>query len=221
MSLNKSKGNMYSWVTHTWNPFHGCLHDCKYCYLKVGTGSVPKAEFFEDKIKTNLGKGRTIFVGSAGDLFGSWVPKSFIMEVLAHCRKFDNIYLFQTKNPRRFSEFLYFMPGKRILGTTIETNRIGLFMSISKAPSPTERALSMKALPGPKEVTIEPIMNFDLGPMVSLVHIVAPKFVVIGADSKGHDLPEPSKEKIESLIRLIKAEGIEVKVKANLSRLMK
>lgn len=33
--LNKSKGNMYPWVTYTWNPIKGkCPHECRYCYMK-------------------------------------------------------------------------------------------------------------------------------------------------------------------------------------------
>jgi hypothetical protein len=189
--------------------------------LKVGGHRVPLPEFFKDKLKTDLGKGKTIFVGSAGDLFGYWVPKSQIREILAQCMKFDNTYLFQTKNPRRFSEFVYFMPEKRILGTTIETNRLELIMNISKAPSPKERAFSMGALPGPKEVTIEPIMDFDWGPMFSLIRIANPNFVAIGADSKAHDLPEPCKGKTLTLIKMIRSLGIEVKIKDNLSRIIK
>ena len=35
MALRKSKGNMYSFITHTWNPVKGiCYHDCSYCYMK-------------------------------------------------------------------------------------------------------------------------------------------------------------------------------------------
>ena len=31
--LKESTGNMYEFITHTWNPIVGrCLHDCKYCY---------------------------------------------------------------------------------------------------------------------------------------------------------------------------------------------
>ena len=30
--LNRQKGNMYPWITHTWNPIKGkCPHDCTYC----------------------------------------------------------------------------------------------------------------------------------------------------------------------------------------------
>ena len=32
--LNEAKGNMYSWVTHTWNTVKGeCPHGCTYCYM--------------------------------------------------------------------------------------------------------------------------------------------------------------------------------------------
>ena len=33
LPLNVAKGNMYEFVTHTWNPIKGiCPHGCKYCY---------------------------------------------------------------------------------------------------------------------------------------------------------------------------------------------
>lgn len=48
-------------------------------------------------------KGRTIFVCSMADLFGSWVPDSWIEEVFTACEKApQNRYLFLTKNPKRY-----------------------------------------------------------------------------------------------------------------------
>ncbi len=48
-------------------------------------------------------KGRTIFVCSMADLFGSWVPDSWIEEVFAACEKApQHKYLFLTKNPQRY-----------------------------------------------------------------------------------------------------------------------
>jgi len=35
MGLNISKGNMYGFMTHTFNIIKGrCSHDCVYCYMK-------------------------------------------------------------------------------------------------------------------------------------------------------------------------------------------
>lgn len=37
MGLNKAKGEMYKFVTHTWNTVKGeCFHNCRYCYMKKG-----------------------------------------------------------------------------------------------------------------------------------------------------------------------------------------
>lgn len=34
MHLRESAGNMYGFVTHTWNPIKGlCPHGCEYCYM--------------------------------------------------------------------------------------------------------------------------------------------------------------------------------------------
>lgn len=47
----------------------------------------------------------TIFVCSMADLFGEWVPDKWISEVLSACRKASqHIYLFLTKNPKRYLE---------------------------------------------------------------------------------------------------------------------
>ncbi len=52
-------------------------------------------------------KGRNIFVCSMADLFGSWVPDSWIEEVFAACEKApQHNYLFLTKNPERYVELI-------------------------------------------------------------------------------------------------------------------
>lgn len=48
-------------------------------------------------------KGRNIFVCSMADLFGDWVPDSWIEEVFAVCERApQHDYLFLTKNPERY-----------------------------------------------------------------------------------------------------------------------
>ena len=50
-------------------------------------------------------KSSNIFVCSMADLFGSWVPDSWIEEVLSACvRAAQHNYLFLTKNPQRYIE---------------------------------------------------------------------------------------------------------------------
>lgn len=48
---------------------------------------------------------QTVFVCSMADLFGSWVPTSWIVEVLDACQRApQHRYLFLTKNPARYLE---------------------------------------------------------------------------------------------------------------------
>ena len=216
MSLNKSVGNMYEWVTHTWNPVKGCKFDCRYCYIKSRKNYSLNPRFSEHEMKTHLGKSNFIFIGSMCDLFGDWIHSEWIKKVIRRCLLFDNNYLFQSKNPRRFIEFLQIFPEKTILGTTIETNRgTG---HISKAPSTYERAYVMQNIGFDKEVTIEPILDFDVDDLVLMINDIKPKFVAIGADSKGHNLDEPSPQKIEVLIKELEKTTV-VKLKKNLSRI--
>lgn len=56
-------------------------------------------------------KGRNIFVCSMADLFGSWVPDSWIEEVFSACDKVpQHNYLFLTKNVERYCELKCGLP---------------------------------------------------------------------------------------------------------------
>jgi len=215
MGLNKQKGNMYPFVTHTWNPIRGkCPHDCSYCYMKV----YPQKElrFVESEMETNLGEGNFIFVGSSTDMWASIVAYLWIDNTLRHCYYFHNRYLFQSKNPIRFTRFQF--PENTILGTTLESNRG--YEEVSKAPPPQARYEIMWNLSYPCMVSIEPIMDFDLDTLVQWITDIKPEFISIGADSKGHKLPEPSPEKVQGLIEELR--GITtIKIKDNLRRLLK
>jgi DNA repair photolyase len=220
MGLNISKGNMYSWVTHTWNTIKGeCPHGCTYCYMKRW-GKQKPVRFDESELKTDLGNGNTIFVGSSCDMFTEYMPERWIEETLIHCSKFNNTYLFQSKNPKRFHYFNEF-PEKSLFCTTIETNR--WYKDIMKdAPPPVQRMMNMNMLKNQFHcyVTIEPIMDFDLSDMVRYIRECNPVQVNIGADSGNNNLPEPSKEKLLDLIAALK-EFTVIDQKRNLIRVLK
>jgi DNA repair photolyase len=221
MALNKSKGNMYPWVTHTWNPIKGCRHGCRYCYLKsleTQYGYDLSPRFVEADLRKNLGKGKVIFVGSASDMWGKWVSSESIGRVLDRCREFENTYVFQSKNPARFLEFTERFPKNVLLGTTIETD--SYTKKITEAPGIEKRVVAMKKIQGRKFVSIEPILQFDLDRLMRMILEIRPSFVSIGADSKSHGLPEPEGKEVRELIKRLK-EFTEVKVKWNLSRFLK
>jgi len=223
MALNKQKGNMYGFVTHTWNTVKGrCPHDCSYCYMKAH-GEQKDLHFDEKELNTDLGEGNFIFVGSSCDMWAESVPDEWIAKTIAHCRKYQrNNYLFQTKNPARFVRFLQHdtFPVGTVLCTTIETNRDYVQMGI--APNTHERAMQMGSYElrtYAKMVTIEPIMDFDIKELAYYICLTGAVQVNIGADSKGHGLPEPSGYKIKLLIEALPG-YITVEQKPNLKRIM-
>jgi len=220
MSMNKSKGNMYNWVTHTFNTISGaCPHGCSYCYMKRW-GKQKPVHFNEKELKTDLGEDNIIFVGSSCDMFANDIPFEWISETLNYCAQFDNTYFFQTKNPEAFLSFGAHMPDKVIVCTTIETNRWDEDI-MGNSPMPENRAVAMLRLSEFVDtyVTIEPIMDFDINRMVQLVLACGPKQVNIGADSCGNKLPEPGRDKILNLINELEQFTV-VKQKSNLKRLL-
>lgn len=191
MPLKKAQGNMYNWVTHTWNALIGqCPHECDYCYVSAMKKRFPNTSWmYEGEPRLNsqdfvfipyeqqkdwhqyhptlvLGENKKIFVAHTGDLFAEKVPTAFILEILNLCSKYpNNQYIFQTKNPQRygcFMDYLYF--DNVTLGTTIETDDGALLMNHSKAPSPLDRAIAIRGCKngGMRTfVTIEPLMKFQ------------------------------------------------------------
>lgn len=228
MALNKVTGNMYAFLNdypekgsnrgYTWNTCKGlCPHMCQYCFMRR-FGEQPELHFDKKELKTDLGQGNFIFVGSSCDIFASNIPEEWIIKTLHHCRKFrTNRYLFQSKNPERMFVTRRF-PINYIVGTTIETNR--RYSQMGATPLPEVRAGYMNKISKQCKtmVTIEPIMDFDLTELVDLIKQCNPEWVNIGADSQGHNLPEPSYDKIEELIIHL-GRFTEVKLKKNLERI--
>ena len=174
--------------------------------------------FDEHELTIGMGSGKFIFVGSGCDMFANDIPVEWIEKTIAHCLKFDNRYLFQSKNPFAMLGFLPFENDNLVVCTTIETNR--WYPDIMhKCPTPQQRAYGLASLPLKRYVTIEPIMDFDLDDMVRWIEEIAPEFVSIGADSGNNHLPEPPASKVQSLIAELK-DITEVKIKDNLSRLL-
>lgn len=228
MPLNKSTGNMYDFITHTWNTIKGeCPHGCSYCYMKRW-GKQPPLHFDEKELKTDLGKNNFIFVGSSCDMFADGIRHEWIARTLDYCKKFsENEYLVQTKNPARLPRFIYnystdFFKTHFFICTTLETN-IFYNTIMNDCLPPKNRASSFALMRDcNKYITIEPIMDFDVSEFVEMIKTCNPIQVNIGADSshKRNMLPEPPKEKILELIGELELFTTVVQ-KKNLARLLK
>jgi DNA repair photolyase len=226
MSLTKQTGNMYPWVTHMHSHLRGaCPHGCAYCYVQsttagrcgIYTGTLRLAE---KELAVNYGSGKTIFIDHMNDLWAEKTPGEFRSRIVAHCQCWPkNTYVFQTKNPHMYHYYGYELDMLDVwLGCTVETNRV--YDCMGNTPAPEDRTVALPTLGAKTFLTIEPILDFGLDEFAAMIINARPDFVNIGADSKGHRLPEPSPEKLAELIRRITAAGIEIREKHNLGRLL-
>lgn len=172
--LRKSKGNMYGFITHTWNPIKGkCIHNCCYCYMK----RFPQRDLRidESEFKTDLGIDNYIFVGSSTDIFAENVKDEWIKKTFDKCKQHKNKYLFQSKNTMKMAHYVLLFPRNSVIGTTIETNRD---YALSEAPNRKQRAIWLRELGKSFEtmITIEPIFDFDLEEFVALIKEAKPKW---------------------------------------------
>ena len=220
---------MYDFVK-TWNPLAGeCSHKCKYCYRNkmmrfpvLQQKYTGKPRLDHKDMKKNLGTGNYWFVCSMTDLFADDVPDNIIISILSKISNNNNKFLFQSKNPKRFYSYRTMFPVHTTLCTTIETNR-SVYYKYSGGQEFFERIESLIDLSiYPIMLTIEPIMDFDVGEFLEWLDI--PDNVVqinIGANSsKSLFLPEPPAWKLKKLIAELEKFTI-VHQKPNLKRLLK
>jgi DNA repair photolyase len=163
-----------------------------------------KYEFY-----TDLGKGNSIFIGSSTDMFADNIPSEWITQVLNYCQqkqdtKRPNWYLLQSKNPKRFLEFANHPLMKQVVfATTIESNR-NYPEIMSNSPKIEERAEAMEKIANlgfRTMVTAEPLMQFDLTDMVSIIKQCQPRLVNIGRNTcRDIQLPEPEPEEVRGLV---------------------
>ena len=182
-------------------------------------GKRKAARFDEKELKTDLGKDNFIFVGSSCDIFAKGIPRYWLKATLKHCEFYGrNKYLFQSKNPEFMNDDLSYCDFDYVTCTTIESNRWYPEIMAS-SPRPEDRAYWMGVIGNSlKYVTIEPIMDFDLEPLVELIKRCDPVQVNIGADSGNNHLPEPPYSKVLELIERL-SEFATVAKKRNLERL--
>ncbi len=248
MGLNRRTGNMFKFCTHTWNPIRGrCEFVCRYCYVRAWyarfgrkldwTVRLDEEELERTRLtdgRSKPPKRRTIFVGSAIDMWHPRIPADWIHRVLRKCRENPrNAYLFLTKNPVRYIEMRDdLVLRNQILGVTIETS--GSTHRISNAPPPLERVKAFSAVRSDPVfaqvgvrtrflVVIEPIMSFDLYDLLGMIKMCRPDAVAIGAYTGivKNAVPEPSGEMVRELIHMLRVDGTTVLVKQNAKRLLK
>lgn len=147
-------------------------------------------------------KGRNIFVCSMADLFGEWVPDSWIEEVFAACEASpQHNYLFLTKNPKRYEKLLdRYMPQNMWFGWS-QTGPMGADFSFTTHHS-VQTFISIEPL-------LKPFEEYNIRGV---------DWVIIGAET-GHrkDKVIPKRKWIENIVKQCKVADIPVFMKSSLS----
>lgn len=224
--MNKTK---IDWCDSTWNPVTGCMHGCEYCYAKgiatrfggnaLGVNHVLNEPFIAKgkaqpypfgfvptfhRYRLNEyseKQGRNIFVCSMADLFGSWVPDSWIEEVFATCEKASqHNYLFLTKNPKRYEE----LGEKGML-----PDSPNMWFGFSQTET-INKSLYIPA--GNIFVSVEPILK-ETRPCLT-------DWVIVGAETgRRKDKVIPKREWIEQIVEDCRKHGIPVFMKSSLAEI--
>lgn len=164
-------------------------------------------------------KPRTIFVCSMADLFGEWVPDTWIQEVFDACRKApQHRYLFLTKNPKRFKEIRkngIELPEKCWIGTSATVNAD----CTANYPSKLRHLSDNWDTITQWFVSIEPILErFSKS---SIENIATMDWVIVGAETGNRkEKVVPEKVWIDEIVEQCKESGTPVFMKESLRELM-
>ena len=196
--------------TENWNPLNfQCPFECTYC-PEEGWSEEPKlAEGWR-----NIPNHYAIWACTETDLFCDETPDDLITKILARASEYPGkCFIFGTKNPRRYFDFIDKLPPWTILATTVESD---IDYGCSRAPPPMARLEEARKLKfalgsgiinrgGGRQIgiIIKPVMAFTDG-FVDAIRSVLPDQVSIGREVIGlFDFPEPSFQEIMDLARAL------------------
>lgn len=181
------------------------------------SGKYPKAPYPYDFIPTlhryRLNeyikkKGRNIFVCSMADLFGEWVPDSWIEEVFKACEEApQHNYLFLTKNPQRYFEY----------GVDVGINHTNLWYGTTISTKEDMWRIGCLPIAGNVFLSIEPILE-DLSIPEKYCIDDSVRWVIIGAETgRRKDKVIPKREWIEDIVKECRKADIPIFMKASLA----
>lgn len=171
-------------------------------------GFEPTLHRYRYKVLDKLKMGQNIFVGAMGDLFGDFIPESWIRDVFECCEAHPkNNYLFLTKNVQRYADVPLMKGDNAFYGTSITTE---------------EDVYRYNFLPafGNRFISIEPLLE-DIHPEEHSLMIKQVHWVIIGAET-GHRKTKvvPRKEWIDKIVALADEYKVPVFMKDSLVPIM-
>ena len=145
---------------------------------------------------------RNIFVCSMADLFGDWVPDSWIREVFEACEKaLQHNYMFLTKNPKRYIELCS-------CGRLPKNDNFWYGQTITKN---SDKMTSLKYMGVKWFFSVEPILSHIDLPII-------PDWVIIGAETgRRKDKVVPERKWLDDIVTQCRENGKNVFMKSSLA----
>ena len=161
-----------------------------------------------DKMKM----GNNIFVGAMADVFGEWVPDSWIDEIMRACEEHPiHNFLFLTKNPDRYVSLL-------LKDKLPELPNMWYGVTVTNSPQAMTAEAAMQDLPNNAHsfLSIEPIME-DVIDALKITIANFTDWVIIGAETgRKKDKVIPKIEWINHIVSCADAYGVPVFMKDSL-----
>ena len=229
--MNKQSTASIEWAMWSWNPVTGCKHNCAYCYARDMANRFYEHKFepalwpnrldaplnqrvpSDQKIEQDIANKR-VFVCSMADLFGRWVPQSWIERVLTTVENAPQWeFMFLTKFPIRLSEQVY--TPNAIVGASVDTqSRVSATMkAFERVKSKTNVASTWLSL----EPLLEPL-QFDNLAMFDRIVIGGARASNGVLGTKRTPAWAPPTKWVDSLIKQANRDGCQVFLKDNLNR---
>lgn len=152
-------------------------------------------------------KGRNIFVCSMADLFGNWVPDSWIEEVFDACEAASqHNYLFLTKNPGRYEQY------------DVSSGNGNMWYGVSITTTKDIKSASLLPLQCKRFISVEPLLE-DIRPEGDALYNYV-DWVIIGAETgRRKDKVIPKRKWIEDIVNECRKNGTPVFMKSSLAEI--